>query len=236
MINQLTIIGVGLIGSSLSLSLKKSGYVNHVIGCGRNEANLKLGLDLGVLDRYSLSIAEAIQGSDVVVVAVPLGAMQSVFKAISTSLNPGTIITDVGSAKATVVADAKAIFGDNYPKFVAGHPIAGSENSGVEAGVVDLYQDRKVILTPEENTDVEAIATIEKMWLQTGASIEFMGIEHHDKVLAATSHLPHMLAFSLVTRMKSLIMLQVGFEISHALLRVIRLCGVMSALRMERRC
>ncbi|MBT3202786.1 MAG: prephenate dehydrogenase/arogenate dehydrogenase family protein [Gammaproteobacteria bacterium] len=204
MINHLTIIGVGLIGSSLSLSLKQSGFVKRVTGCGRSEENLKKGIELGVLDDYSLSISDAIKGADVVVVAVPLGAMNSVFQQMQSSLDKSTVITDVGSAKGTVLRDAHCSLGEYFPQFVPGHPIAGSENSGVEAGFASLYHDRKIILTPEQNTNKDAVAIIDKMWRETGADVELMTVEHHDRVLAATSHLPHMLAFSLVSHLSKM--------------------------------
>ena len=204
MINHLTIIGVGLIGASLSLALKQAGYVHRVTGCGRNEENLKKGIELGVLDDYSLSITDAVKDADVVVVAVPLGAMKSVFEQMRGALSEHTIVTDVGSAKATVVEDARTMLGPQFRLFVPAHPIAGSENSGVEAGVGDLYQQRKIILTPVEQTDQAALEIVRQMWLQTGADVESMDVEHHDRVLAATSHLPHMLAFSLVSHLSKM--------------------------------
>ncbi len=204
MINHLAIIGVGLIGSSLSLSLKQNGYVKRVTGCGRSEDNLKRGVELGVLDDYALTIPEAIKDADVVVVAVPLGAMNAVFQQMQSSLGQSTVVTDVGSAKATVLRDAHRSLGEFFPQFVPGHPIAGSENSGVEAGVASLYQNRKIILTPEQDTNQSAVTIIDEMWRQTGAEVEMMSVEHHDRVLAATSHLPHMLAFSLVSHLSKM--------------------------------
>lgn len=204
MIKHLTIIGVGLIGSSLSLALKKACAVQRVTGCGRNETALQKGIELGVLDDYSLSVADAVKDADVVVVAVPLGAMKSIFIAMCDVLPEKTIITDVGSAKGTVVADARAVLGDRFSNFVAGHPIAGSENSGIEAGFAELYQQRKTILTPVDETSDQALQTIRQMWLETGADVEMMSVEHHDRVLAATSHLPHMLAFSLVSHLSKM--------------------------------
>lgn len=204
MISHLTIIGVGLIGSSLSLALKQSGYVKRVTGCGRSEANLQKGVELGVLDDYDLSISEAVKEADVVVLAVPLGAMYSVFESIKSNLTDQTIITDVGSAKSSVVRDARSILGTRINRFVPGHPIAGTERSGVEAGFATLYKDRKVILTPEQDTDPDAIDVIRKMWFAAGAEVECMDVKHHDRILAATSHLPHMLAFSLVSHLSKM--------------------------------
>ena len=204
MIRHLCIIGVGLIGSSLSLALKQSGFVDRVSGCGRNESNLQKGVELGVLDDYSVDPAIAAKGADVILLAVPLGAMKSVLIDIQPVIGAETIITDVGSAKASVTRDARLVLGDRIGQFVGGHPIAGTEQSGVEAGFPSLYQDRKIILTPEQDTLPSAIDVVTAMWQATGAIVERMSVEHHDTVLAATSHLPHMLAFSLVSHLSKM--------------------------------
>lgn len=198
MIDKLAIIGAGLIGSSLSLALKQAGAVGEVVGYGRNHRNLDKGVELGVLDGYGESIAATVSGADVVVVAVPLGAMQGVFAEIDRVLAPTAVVTDVGSTKCSVVADARQALRNSLARFVPGHPIAGTEKSGVEAGFASLFQNRRVILTPLAQTEQFATETIERMWLQCGASVEYLEVEHHDKVLAATSHLPHMLAYALV--------------------------------------
>lgn len=197
LIEQLTVIGVGLIGGSLARALKAAGVVRTVVGGGRGEANLRRALELGVVDRYELDLAEAARGADMVVVGVPLGAMRPVFEAIAPTLGPDTIVTDVGSAKATVVADARAAFGPR-PTFVPGHPIAGTEKSGVEASFPELFQRRKVILTPLAETDPQATVRVRAMWEAAGAQVVEMSVEHHDDILAATSHLPHVLAYGLV--------------------------------------
>ena len=141
---------------------------------------------------------------DVIVVAVPLGAMQQVFAEIASAACGEAIITDVGSSKGSVVRAAMAELGAGINRFVPGHPIAGNEKSGVEAGFATLYQGRRVILTPLPQTDVTATARIDAMWRECGADIEYLDIEHHDKVLAATSHLPHMLAYALVHYLSNL--------------------------------
>jgi len=204
MIERLAIIGVGMIGASLALALKQAGAVNHVVGCGRNQLNLQKGVDLGVIDSYTTSVAEAASSADVVVLATPLGAMKQIFEAIADIVSEHTVITDTGSTKGSVIEAAQTVLGNKISRFVPGHPIAGAEKSGVEAGLADLYQNRRVILTPLESTDPEAVGTIESMWQVCGASIEYLGVEHHDKVLAATSHLPHMLAYGLVNYLSSL--------------------------------
>ncbi|MCZ6724082.1 MAG: prephenate dehydrogenase/arogenate dehydrogenase family protein [Gammaproteobacteria bacterium] len=204
MINRLAIIGVGLIGGSLALALKQAGAVGHVAGCGRNQKNLDKAVQLGVIDSYEESISDAVKDADIVVLAVPLGAMQSVFVQIKDVIGDATVITDVGSAKQSVVDIASANLGPRIGQFVPGHPIAGTEKSGVEAGFASLYQNRRVILTPLDSTDPAAIARIDAMWRQCGASVEYLGVGHHDKVLAATSHLPHMLAYALVNYLSRL--------------------------------
>ena len=204
MIDKLAIIGVGLIGSSLSLALKQAAAVGQVIGYGRNRQNLDKGIELGVLDAVGETIADCADGADMIVVAVPLGAMRGVFAELAAAAGADTVITDVGSAKGSVVAAARAELGERLPRFVPGHPIAGTEKSGVEAGFASLYQGRRVILTPLAETDADASEKVARMWRDCGAIVEQLSVEHHDKVLAATSHLPHMLAYALVHHLSHL--------------------------------
>jgi len=204
MIERLTIIGVGLIGSSLALALKHAGVVGHVVGCGRNQQNLEKGIELGVIDSFDSSIARAVKDADMVVVAVPLGAMKLVFEQLKGNIGENTIVTDAGSAKGSVVKIATEALGEQFAQFVPGHPIAGTEKSGVEAGFASLYQNRRVILTPVDETDKLATQRVDAMWRECGAEIEYLSIEHHDKVLAATSHLPHMLAYAMVNYLSGL--------------------------------
>ena len=198
MINRLTIIGVGLIGGSLARALKVAGACGEVVGYGRSTQTLQKALELGVVDRAETDIAAAIRGSDVIVLGVPVGAMEAVLEELKPHLEPQTILTDVGSTKGSVVEAARRVFGELPTRFVPGHPIAGTEKSGVEASFAELYQKRRVILTPDAATDKDALETVRWMWQQAGAEVIDMSVEHHDEVLAATSHLPHMLAFTLV--------------------------------------
>lgn len=202
LINNLCVIGTGLIGGSFCLALKEKGVCNNIIGAGRSEETLQKAQQLNIIDRYDTDIANAVKDADVVFVSVPLGAMQSVFEKIDKGLkaagNIKAIVTDAGSSKQQVQKIAEDVLGGNARRFVAGHPIAGTEKNGPDAAFADLYKDRRVILTPTEQTDVEATKTVTALWQQTGAEVETMDAEHHDKVLAATSHLPHMLAFGLV--------------------------------------
>jgi prephenate dehydrogenase len=198
LIKRLTIIGVGLIGGSLARALKQANAVQEVIGCSRDEAHLQRAVALGVIDRYDMDMAKAVTGADMVVLAVPVGAMESVYRHIATHLADNAVVTDVGSSKGSVVAAVQNAVGEVPARFVPGHPIAGTEKSGVEASFAQLFQQRRVILTPLEQTDVDATAKVRAMWQATGAIVEQVGVKHHDEVLAATSHLPHMLAFALV--------------------------------------
>ena len=198
LINKLCIIGVGLIGGSLARSLKKSNTVAEVVGVGRDVTHLEKAKSLGVIDTFETDISLAVKGCDMVVIAVPLGAMQSVFEKIAPVITSDMIITDVGSAKASVVRAAQEAF-ENIPKtLVPGHPIAGTEKSGVEASFAELYNNRRIIITPLETSSNDAVSKVRKMWQACGAEVVETTIEHHDNVLAATSHLPHILAFSLV--------------------------------------
>ena len=197
-INKMVVIGVGLIGGSLAKVLRTKGMVKQLVGVGRNEQNLKRAVAMGVIDSYSLDAAEAVQGADLVLISTPVLGIEKVLVSIKDSLSPDTIITDAGSAKGIVVAAAKKVFGSVPAKFVPGHPIAGSEKSGIEAADEGLYQQHMVILTPLPETDRGALDTVGQLWKAAGAEVVTMDVKYHDQVLAATSHLPHLLAYSLV--------------------------------------
>ena len=204
-IKRLAVIGVGLIGGSLARALRQAGAVEEIIGCGRGRENLEKALELGVIDKWTHDIGEAVQGADMIFLGIPLGAMEAAFGQMKEHLAGNAVITDGGSSKASVVAAASAAFGEVPGNFVPGHPIAGTERNGVEASFADLYRQRRVILTPLAQTDPDAIERVRAMWQACGAEVTEMSVGHHDEVLAATSHLPHMLAFGLVdtlSRMK----------------------------------
>ena len=198
MIDRLCVFGVGLIGGSLARDLRRQGYCREVVGSSRRRETLERALELGVIDRFETDIEAAVRGADMVVLAVPLGAMQPIMKVIAGNLAPGAVLTDVGSAKRCVIAAAREAMGEVVPNLVPGHPIAGTERSGVEASVEGLFHARRVILTPLESTNPEATARVRVMWESVGAEVLEMDPDHHDEVLAATSHLPHMLAYTLV--------------------------------------
>ncbi len=197
-IGCLAVIGVGLIGGSLARALRAADVVDEVVGCGRGRENLELAVELGVIDRYSHDVAEAVSAADLVFVAVPLGAMRQTFAAIDETLPQNALITDGGSAKQSVVDDCRAVAPALLPRFIPGHPIAGTEHNGVAASFAELYRNRRVILTPLTENDPAAVQRVKSVWEACGAEVSTMSVAHHDEVLAATSHLPHMLAFGLV--------------------------------------
>ena len=198
MIRRLCIIGVGLIGGSLARDLGRLGQVGEIVGSGRHASNLERAAALGVIDRFDTDAAHAVAGADMVVVAAPLGAMTGIFERIREAAAEDAVITDVGSAKGSVVAAARSTLGPKLPRFVPAHPVAGTEHSGVEASVEHLFERRRVILTPVPETDADALVRVARMWEAVGAEVVEMDVTRHDEVLAATSHLPHMLAYTLV--------------------------------------
>jgi prephenate dehydrogenase len=198
LINRLAIIGVGLIGGSLARALKSKKACGRVVGYGRDTANLQKAVDLGVIDEYSLTVASAVKDADVVVLATPLATTETLLKSMRNHLRDDVIITDVGSAKGSVVDAARAALDKLITCFVPGHPIAGREKSGVEASVADLFEDHRVILTPLPETSVNALSLVNEMWELAGAEVVQVSVEQHDEILAATSHLPHLLAYALV--------------------------------------
>ncbi|AZD09733.1 Cyclohexadienyl dehydrogenase [Pseudomonas chlororaphis] len=198
MIGRLVVVGLGLIGGSFAKGLRESGVCREVVGVDLDPQSRKLAVELGVVDRCEEDLALACRGADVIQLAVPILAMEKLL-AILAGMDLGqAILTDVGSAKGNVVRAATEAFGGMPARFVPGHPIAGSEQSGVEAANGQLFRRHKVILTPLEQTDPTALAVVDKLWRELGADVEHMQVERHDEVLAATSHLPHLLAFGLV--------------------------------------
>ncbi len=198
LIARLCVAGVGLMGGSLARALRAAGQVGEIVGWGRNPAHLERALALGVIDRFEQDAAAAAAGADMVVLAVPVGATGEVLARLQPGLSPEAVVTDVGSTKGSVVADVRRVLGGLPPWFVPGHPIAGTEQSGVEASVTGLFAGRRVILTPEPETAAAAVARVRAMWEAVGAQVVETSAAHHDAVLAATSHLPHMLAYALV--------------------------------------
>jgi len=202
LIPRLAIIGVGLIGGSLSLALKDAGVVGEVVGCGRGKPNLEKALELGVIDRYTRDPVEAVKDADVIFLATPVKTLGTVTEELLPGLKPGAIMTDGGSVKGEVINMIEPLMPEGV-HFVPGHPIAGTEKSGAEAAFPTLYRGKRCILTPTENTDQEALALVTRMWQTAGSEVVSMPVEKHDRVLAAISHLPHMVAYSLVNAVGS---------------------------------
>ncbi len=197
MTQHITIVGVGLIGGSFALALREAGVDARFVGVGRNQQSLERAVERRIIDSWHISAADAVAESDLVLLATPVGAIDYVLQQIGPALGPETIVTDAGSVKQSVIDSARARL-PNFENFVPAHPIAGTEHSGVEAGFASLYQGKRLILTPVAETSQAATKTVAKLWQATGAVIEQMEPRQHDAVFAATSHLPHMLAFSLV--------------------------------------
>jgi len=198
MINKLSIIGIGLIGGSLARALRAAGHVGEVVGYGRSVSNLQRAVELGVIDRAGVSVADAVVDADMVVLAVPMGSMAGIMAEVGSRLSDQSVVTDVGSVKGSVIEEARKNLGKRFNYFVPGHPVAGTEQSGVAASFPELFQDRRVILTPETETDENALSRVRAMWEATGADVVTMSPTEHDRILAVSSHLPHMLAYCLV--------------------------------------
>ena len=198
MIKKITIIGVGLIGGSLAKAIKNNNLAEVVFGFGRNLSRLELAQKSNIIDQYSIDISEALDGASIVVIATPVGTFESILRELKPYITEGMIITDVGSTKTGIAKSAREILVEMASCFVPAHPIAGKEKSGFESSDAELFLNKKVIITPLEiNTD-KTINSLKKMWKDVGADVDFMSAESHDELLGMTSHLPHMLAFSLV--------------------------------------
>ncbi|OAI10611.1 prephenate dehydrogenase [Methylomonas lenta] len=200
MFKRLCIIGTGLIGGSIARAARAQGLCQEIVAFGRekNQPNLQLAKDLGVIDQFYTHISAALDHADLVIIATPVGSMQSIFELIKPYWSATALYSDAGSTKASVVSAIEAVFGHVPNNFVPAHPIAGAERSGVDASNAELFKNRRLIITPLNNTDPQAVEKLTRFWEQIGSSVSEMSVEHHDTVLAATSHLPHILAFALV--------------------------------------
>nr|WP_286945820.1 bifunctional prephenate dehydrogenase/3-phosphoshikimate 1-carboxyvinyltransferase [Pseudomonas sp. UBA6718] len=197
-LGRLVVVGLGLIGGSFAKGMREKGLFDEVVGVDLDAESRRLAVELGVVDRCETELAAACQGAAVIQLAVPILAMEKLLGQLAKLELGDAVLTDVGSAKGNVVRAARLAFDGKVARFVPGHPIAGSEQSGVEASNAELFRRHKVILTPQESTDAAALALVDSLWRALGADVEHMEVEHHDQVLAATSHLPHLLAFTLV--------------------------------------
>ena len=194
---KLTIIGVGLLGASLAKACKGRGLVDEITGYGRNRENLKKAKDLKIIDHYSSDLSEAVSDANLVVLCTPVSTIVPLIKSLAPQVQPGTIITDVGSVKESVVHRADKLIPEDI-FFVGSHPIAGGENSGLESSNASLYQDAKCIVTPTEKTDKTALKKISTLWHAVGMNVISLSVEEHDFIFGAVSHLPHIVAYALM--------------------------------------
>jgi cyclohexadieny/prephenate dehydrogenase len=197
MFDRVALIGIGLIGSSISHGCRRGGLAGSIVGSARTPATVETAMRLGLIEQGFVTAAEAVEDADLVILCTPVGLCGPIAKEIARSLKPGAILTDVGSVKASIVKDVSP----HVPQgvhFVPGHPIAGTEQSGPEAGFAELFDGRWCILTPEPHTDAAAVEKLKKFWEALGSKVEIMTPEHHDLVLAITSHVPHLIAYNIV--------------------------------------
>jgi prephenate dehydrogenase len=198
---RLALIGVGLIGGSAAAAFRAAGKVSHVVGFDANAEAAGRGVALGVLDRAAGSVAEAVRDADLVLLAVPVGAMRPVLRAVAAAAATTAVISDVGSTKGSVIEAARAeLAGTAFGRFVPAHPIAGGELPGVEHADAALFRGKRLITTPVTETDPSALAQVEALWMAAGAEVAPMTPEEHDRIFAAVSHLPHLLSFALVAQ------------------------------------
>lgn len=198
MIKKLVIVGVGLIGGSFAMALRNANMVEKIVGVGRSWENLSSALGTYVIDAAETSAANAVEGADLVVLAVPVGQMSGIMQEIAPVLPTHTVITDVGSTKQDVIELAARFMPGHLDRFVPGHPIAGAERSGVKAATDNLFQGKNVILTPLQETREDALNLVKDLWQKCGAIVHEMPPKVHDQIFAAVSHLPHVLAYALV--------------------------------------
>jgi len=194
---KVCILGLGLIGGSIGLAIKRSNISNQITGYARSNSTLERAIDLGLVDSVRDNLKDAVNNSDLVILATPLSTFRELVEEMSPFLKKGCIITDTGSAKLTVIEDLKDIL-PNGVEFVPGHPIAGTEESGPDAGFAELFDNRWCILTPTEDNSSNAVDLVKGFWESIGSKVEIMDPMHHDKVLAITSHIPHLIAFNIV--------------------------------------
>jgi len=197
-LKKIVIFGVGLIGGSVALALKKAGNAPFIVGVGRSTESLNLALKLGAIDALETNTQAACSDADLILIAAPVAQTGAILESIKPHLNKDTVITDAGSTKGDVLADAQSILGEQFSQFIGGHPIAGAEKSGVSAAKNDLFVGKNVVLTPTPETNTHTVHRASELWKACGAKVSEMSAENHDGIFAAVSHLPHLLAFALV--------------------------------------
>ena len=194
---KITIIGLGLIGGSIGLALKRAGSTAQLIGAARSQKTLDVALERNLVERVEIDIVKSVEDADLVILATPLSSFKKIILEVSHNLKPGCIVTDTGSSKLKVIEELSNVIPMGV-SFIPGHPIAGTELSGPEAGFAELFDDRWCVLTPTEDTNKDALNSIRLLWEEMGSKVEIMNPEHHDRVLAITSHIPHLIAYNIV--------------------------------------
>lgn len=195
--NKVTILGVGLIGASFALAMKKRGLCSHIAGYGRREDNLKKAMEMKIIDSFEVDASKACADSDLILFAIPVGQFTATAKKINSSFKKGAIVTDVGSVKGKLVRDMEALMPEGV-SFVGGHPIAGSDRTGIDSATADLFAGARCILTPTEKTDKTVLKKITTLWESIGAIVSTLNTDEHDRIYAAVSHLPHIIAYAIV--------------------------------------
>jgi prephenate dehydrogenase len=202
-LKSIAIVGVGLIGGSFAMAARRAGLAASVVGYDRDPAALQRAAELGVIDRAAESVSEAVRGSELVMIAVPVRAIGRVLHDVGLALDADAVVTDAGSTKGEVVRTAREELRERFPRFVPGHPIAGREASGVDAANAELFRGARVVLTPEAETLPQAVTLVRSVWEGIGARVNTMAADEHDRIFAAVSHLPHLLSFALVNEIAS---------------------------------
>jgi prephenate dehydrogenase len=198
-LKRVALVGVGLIGGSFALALRRASLASSVIGVDRDAAALERAAALGVIDTAAESVSEGVRGADLVLVAVPVRAVGPVLHDVALALEPAAVVTDVGSTKVEVMQTAHDELRTRYPRFVPGHPIAGREASGVEAATPELFKGARVVLTPGPEAEPDAVELVRACWEAVGGRVTMLEAAVHDHIFAAVSHLPHLLSFALVS-------------------------------------
>lgn len=195
--DKVTVLGVGLIGASFALAIRKKGLCRHIAGAGRNESNLLRAKEMGIIDSYDLDPAAACTGSELVLLSAPVGAFPDLVRRCSVSLKRGAIITDAGSVKGSLVHDIESLL-PAHVRYIGGHPIAGSDRSGIDSSNADLFKNAKCIVTPTEKSDAAALKIVMDIWKSLGSQVITMDPATHDRIYGAVSHLPHVIAYALM--------------------------------------
>jgi prephenate dehydrogenase len=201
--NKVAIIGVGLIGASLALAIRREGLAGSISGSGRSEENLRNALEKGIIDSYSFNYSETVTDADLIVLATPVGQFRRILQDVHSSLRKGAIVTDVGSVKGGIVRDLEGMVPEGT-YFVGGHPIAGSDRSGIDHAKEDLFKGERCILTPTENTSKQSLDSLKSLWEAVGAHVSLLSPEEHDLIFGLMSHFPHLVAYALVNTVGSL--------------------------------